>query len=66
MKLTIAILRLVGVISLITFLILSKGHFYNAEYSFVLKISVISFGIAFALQIYRFYLVRYFEKEVEE
>jgi hypothetical protein len=66
MKLTIAILRLVGVISLITFLIMSKGNFYHSEYSFVLFISIISFGIAFALQIYRFYLVKYFEKESDE
>jgi len=62
MKQIIAILRLLGIISLVAFIILRITNYLSVA-KVVLSISLGCFVIVILLQLYRYYIQNYFKKE---
>ena len=62
MKQFIAILRLLGIISLAAFIILTMLN-YSSLANIILVISINLFGLVVLLQLYRFYIGNYMKQE---
>ena len=62
MKQLIAILRLLGIISLAAFIILTMLN-YSSLANIILVISINIFGLVVLLQLYRFYIGNYMKQE---
>ena len=62
MKQIIAIVRLLGIISLVAFIILQITNYVSVA-KVVLFISMSCFVIVILLQLYRYYIQNYFRKE---